>query len=379
MRVVVLGAGFGGLELTTRLSEELGGDVDVVLVDRTEGFVFGFSKLEVMFGRADAAAVFHPYRDMVKAGVRFVQADVESIDPSSRRVETSAGSFDADVLVVALGADLDPAATPGLIEAGYEFYTEAGAFAVRDVLDRFEGGRVVVGVTSTPFKCPPAPSETVLLLHDFLMERGLRDRSEIALVMPLPVPIPPSPEASTALLAAFDERGISFHPNRLIRRLDPARMVASMGDDEEMRFDLFLGIPRHRVPTVVEESGLAVDGWIPVDPRTLETSYPGVYAVGDVTSVGTPKAGVFAEGQAVVVADRIIAMARHQEERVEYDGTGICYLEFGDRRVAKVEVTFLAGQTPNGALIGPSDALTADKADFGTSRIQRWFGRTWTG
>ena len=200
MRVVVLGAGFGGLELTTRLSEEFGDDVDVVLIDQADGFVFGFSKLEVMFGRAVPSGVHHSYSDLVKPGVRFVQATVESIDPVGKRVETDGGTFDADILVIALGADLDPSATPGLVESGHEFYTVAGAFALRDVLSAFEGGRVIVGVTSTPFKCPPAPSETALLMHDYLIERGCRDRSEIALVMPLGAPIPPSPAASKALL-----------------------------------------------------------------------------------------------------------------------------------------------------------------------------------
>ena len=377
MRVVVLGAGFGGLELTTRLSEEFGADVDIVLIDRTGDFVFGFSKLEVMFGRAHAEHVRHPYRDFVKPGVQFVQTAIRAIDPEARRVETDAGTFDADILVVALGADLHPAATPGLVEGGYEFYTEAGAFALRDVLADFAGGRVVVAVTSTPFKCPPAPSETVLLLHDFLTSRGLREQSEIALVMPLPVPIPPSPDASRVLLAAFEERGIEWHPQTVVRALDPARRVALLGDDAEMPYDLFLGVPKHAVPEVVEAAGMTVDGWIPVDPLTLETQYPGVYAVGDVTSAGTPKAGVFAEGQAVVAAAGISARLRGVNSSTQYDGRGICYLEFGDDQVAKVDVTFTSGEAPHGNLQGPSSALAADKADFGTTRVQRWFGRVW--
>jgi len=219
-------------------------------------------------------------------------------------------------MVVALGADLDPAATPGLVEAGREFYTIDGAFAGRDVLDSFGGGRVIIGVTSTPFKCPPAPSETALMLHDYLVERGLRDASQISLVMPLGTPIPPSPAASEALLAAFAERGISWHPERLVRGLDPRRRIAILADGEEMPFDLFLGVPVHRVPAVVAESGMCVDGWIPVDPLTLETAYPDVYAVGDVTSVGTPKAGVFSERQASVVAAQLIA--RHGTDLQRY-------------------------------------------------------------
>ncbi len=270
-----------------------------------------------------------------------------------------------------------PSATPGLVEGGNEFYSMAGAFALREVLANFDGGRVIVGVTSTPFKCPPAPSETALLMHDYLTERGHRDHSQISLVMPMGVPIPPSPVASAALLVAFEERGIDWFPDRMVRALDPARKVAMLGDGSDLPYDLFLGVPVHRAPIVVEEAGLTVDGWIPVNPLTLETEFPGVYAVGDVTSVGTPKAGVFAEGQAAVVADEISALVRGTTGSAQYDGHGMCYLEFGRDQVARVEVTFLSGQQPTSALEGPSEALAADKAEFGTSRIQRWFGRTW--
>ena len=377
MRVLVLGAGFGGLELSTRLSEAFGDDVEVVLIDKADDFIFGFSKLDVMFGRTMADAVLHRYADVVKPGVRFVRSTIRAIDPGGRRVETDDGEFEGDVLVVALGADLHPEATPGLVEGGHEFYTVAGAFALRDVLADFEGGRVIVAVTSTPFKCPPAPSETALLMHEFLTERGLRDRSEIDLVMPLPVPIPPSPDASKALLAAFAERGIGWHSAQLVRNLEPSAKVAHFADGSEMPYDLFLGVPVHKVPPVVEASGLCVDGWIPVDPLTLETSVPGVYAVGDVTSVGTPKAGVFAEGQAAVVADALIARQRGDADAAGYDGRGICYLEFGNDEVAKVDVTFRTGQAPFGTWESPSLESAAAKAEFGSSRIRRWFGRDW--
>ncbi|MBL7255473.1 NAD(P)/FAD-dependent oxidoreductase [Actinoplanes sp. LDG1-01] len=365
--MVVLGAGFGGLELATTVAAELGDDVELTLIDKSEGFVFGFSKLDVMFGRSRPEQVLHRYVDMVNPGVRFVSAEVTAIDPEAKRVETSAGQFEADVLVVALGADLHPEATPGL--AGNEFYTVEGAFASAARLRDFPGGRVVVAVTSTPFKCPPAPSETALLAYEYLTARGRP--CEITLVMPLGTPIPPSPDASAAVLAAFAERGITWVPERLVRGLDAERKVATLSDDTEIPYDLFLGVPVHRAPRAV--ANLTVDGWIPVNPLTLETAFPGVYAVGDVTSVGTPKAGVFAEGQAAVVAQRIIGKVRD----AEYDGRGVCYLEFGGDRVAKVDVKFVAGQRPVGSLIGPSTDLAADKTAFGADRIRRWFGREW--
>ena len=374
MRVLVLGAGFGGLELTARLADAFGDATDVVLVDRSDAFVFGFAKLDVLFGRKPAAAIRHPYADLIRPGVQFVQAAITAIDPGAKRVETDAGSFEGDVMVVALGADLDPAATPGLLEVGHEFYSVEGAIAARDVLAGFDGGRVVVAVCGSPFKCPPAPSETALLVHDDLVRRGLRERSTVSLVTPLPSPIPPSPDASKAVLAAFEERGIEFLAGRVVSHLDAGRKVAVIADGTELPFDLFLGVPKHKVPDVVQASGLAVDGWVPVDPATLETSVPGVYAVGDVTSVGTPKAGAFAEGQAAGVADRIIATARDEADLPTYGGRGVCFLEFGEGRVGEVDVTFLPGQAPFGAWREPSAEQAAEKVEWAASRAARWFG-----
>jgi sulfide:quinone oxidoreductase len=379
MRIVILGAGFGGLELASTLSEALGDAADVTLIDKATGFVFGFSKLDVMFGRTSAAEVVHPYAGMTKPGVRLVQATVRSIDPVAKRVGTDAGDFEADLLVIALGAEVDPSATPGLVEGGHEFYSVAGANALAPVLAAFPGGRVVVGVTSTPFKCPPAPSETALLVHDFLSDRGLLAGSQVSLVMPMGVPIPPSPDASTLLLALFAERGIDWYPDRLVRGLDPVRRTALLSDGSELPYDLFLGIPVHRAPEVVIAAGMTTDGWIAVDPLTLETAWPDVFAVGDVTSIGTPKAGVFAEGQAAVVAANLIARVRGAGTDAAYDGHGLCYMEVGHGEVAKVDVTFLSGQSPRGHLEGPSQELMADKSSFGATRVRRWFGRSWPG
>jgi sulfide:quinone oxidoreductase len=214
-------------------------------------------------------------------------------------------------------------------------------------------------------------------MHDLLVAKGVRDHSTVSLVMPLGKPIPPSPAASEALLQRFAELGIDWYPDRLVRSLDPQARTALLSNGGEMHYDLFLAIPVHRAPSVVVEADLTVDGWIPVDSLSLQTRFPGVYAVGDVTSVGTPKAGVFAEGQAAIAAERIAAEIRGEAGTAEYDGRGICYLEFGHGRVAKVDVTFLSGQAPTGGLEGPSTDLTADKAEFGASRVQRWFGHEW--
>ncbi len=379
-RVVVLGAGFGGLELTTILSDAFGDALDLTLIDKGDSFVFGFSKLDVMFGHQIPADARHPYRDIVKPGVRFLQSTVRGIDPATRRTVTDAGTFDADVLVVALGADYDIAATPGLVEGGHEFYTVAGAFALRDRLPHFAGGPVIIGVCGKSFKCPPAPSETAFLLHDYLTARGRRDATDITVVMPFGVPIPPSPDTSKAILAAFAERGIRFVKDTLVKALDAQRKVAVLSDGTEMPYALFLGIPVHRVPEVVVASGLSAHphDWVPVNKQTLETRFPDVYAVGDVNGVGTPKAGVFAEGSAQVVAAAIIARLRGGPSPEAYTGRGSCYVEFGHGQVGRVDVDFLSGPKPTGTFQPQSAALVAEKAHFGASRLQRWFGRPHT-
>ena len=373
--VLVLGAGFGGLELSTRLSEELGDLVDVTLIDREDAFVFGFAKLDVMFGMRTLDAVRLPYADITTPRIRFRQETITAIDPEARRVVTDLDTYEADVLVVALGADYDLAATPGLIEAGNEFYSVAGAEAARDVLPSFRSGTAIVGVCGVPFKCPPAPSEAAMLLDAYLRERGVRDDVRIEVVMPFERPIPPSPSTSEAILARFAERGISFVPDRKVAALDPATHEAVLDDGTRMPYDLFLGIPVHRAPAVVEASGMTEEGWIPVDQGTLATRFPDVYAVGDVTSVGTPKAGVFAEDSGRVVADQLIARIRREAEPPGYDGIGLCWIEFGDDEVARVEVDFFStpGQ-PSGIFTAPSDDVAAEKAGYGASRRARWFG-----
>jgi sulfide:quinone oxidoreductase len=375
-RVLVLGAGFGGLEAATMLSEALADEVDVTLIDKGDCFVFGYSKLDVMFGRATPEAVQLPYREFLKPGVRFLQETITSIDPEARRVTTDAGTHEADVLVVALGADYDIAATPGLAETGDEFYSFAGAVRMREPVQAFSKGSAVVGVCGAPYKCPPAPSECVLLLHDALVSRGVRGDCEITLVLPFKTPVPPSPETSAALMEAFAERDIRFVPGSKVSALDLERRAVVLDDGSELPYDLFLGVPKHRAPDVVIQSGLTEDGYVPVDSATLETRFAGVYAVGDVATQGTPKAGVFAEGAARALTTSLIARLRGDGPPGVHAGTGSCYIEFGADRIGRVDIDFLSGPAPTGIYRAPSVALRAEKQHFGASRRARWFGRT---
>jgi sulfide:quinone oxidoreductase len=374
-RIVVLGAGFGGLELATTLSEMLGEGANVTLIDRSDAFVFGFSKLDIMFRGDTADSVRMYYRDIAKPGVTVLRETITAIDPEARTVLTDAATHEADVLVVALGADYDMDATPGLADAGNEFYSVAGAERLAGIIPSFSRGHAVIGICGAPFKCPPAPSECALMLDDELRARGVRDACEISMVMPLGSPVPPSPETSAALEREFTARAIKLLCGRRVAALDGARGVVALDDDSELPFDLFLGVPKHRAPDVVISSGITEDGYIPVDSATLATRYPGVYAVGDVATAGVPKAGVFAEGAARVLAHTIAFQLRGGEPPERHLGQGTCYIEFGQGRIGSVDIDFLSGPTKTGTFNAPSAEQMAEKERFGSSRRARWFGR----
>jgi sulfide:quinone oxidoreductase len=372
--VVILGAGFAGLELAARLSDTLADKVRVTLIDQNESFTFGYSKLDVMFGRKTAADVRLHYRDIAKDGVEFRQERVTAIDPEKRRVTTEQGSYDADFLAVALGADYDIAATPGFARGGFEYYSVAGAERMRDVLPDFDAGMILIGILGHPFKCPPAPFEAALLLHDHLVARGIREAAEIRVVGPMAAPVPITKEVSQGILGALSGRGIEYLAKQLVVELDPEDREARLESGGTLPYDLFIGIPVHCVPAVVASSGLSDGGWVPVDQTNLATQFPRVYALGDVSGAPVAKAGVFAEAAARVVADDIAAHLRGAELERPYQGDGNCYIEFGGGMVAKVEANFLGGPKPTAQLVGPSRELAADKEAFGSSRRERWFG-----
>lgn len=374
MRVLILGAGFGGLELSTRLSETLGDGVAVTLIDKSDSFVFGYSKLDMMYGRVQPDAIHLPYKAFAKPGVTFLQETILSIDPDRKRVVTDQGTHDGDVLVVALGADLDPGATPGLVEGGNEFYSVAGARKLRDVLPAFKGGTVAIAVMTPHFKCPPAPSEAAFLLNDYLTERGLRDASRILVVSPWGNPLPVSSVIAGEILDDFAKFGIEFMGNSVITEVGPGGRSIKLADGRTIDTDLIMAVPLHVAPPVVLQSGMTEGGWIPVDKTTLKTRFPDVYAVGDVATVGVPRAGVFSEGQAKVVAEQIIARYRAQTSSSRYEGVGACYIEFGSGTVGRVDVNFLGGPAPSALLQEPSTDMRAEKAEFGSSRRARWFG-----
>ncbi len=379
--ILILGAGFGGLETATRLREALDESFEITVVDQHDFFNFGFTKFDLMFGRREPEECKEKLSALDEKGVRFHQAVIESIDPESRQVETSKGQLTADYLVVALGADLAPEAIPGFLESGgHHFYSFAAAEWLRPIVDEFQGGQILIAIFDKPYKCPPAPYEAAFQLDDFYRERGIRQDVAIDMLIPGPMPLPISETVSAGIEELLTTRQIALHKSHKVVEIDYEAKHAVVANGTRYPYDLFLGVPIHRPPAVVLECALGEKGWIRVDPATMRTSFDGVWAIGDVVQIpigdfAVPKAGAFAEDAAATVAADILRTIQGQGNVAPFQAQGTCYFEFGEGKVFQLSANFLGGPAPDLALNGPSFEFRADKTEFEQSRIEKWFGK----
>jgi sulfide:quinone oxidoreductase len=378
-RTLILGGGFGGIATAVELRRLLGGDHEIVLVDRGPEFAMGLRKLWELVGHGLVADGSRSRALLARHGVDFVQTEISAIDASERRAETADGPLDGDRLVVALGAVSRPDLVSGLAEHGHDVWNFGGVPAAATALRDFAGGRIVVLIAGAPYPCPPAPYECVLHLHEHLLARGLRDRTELEVATLQPMLLPNAGrDGSEWMGSQLAERHISYRLGAKTDRLEPGVVVLA---DGEVDFDLLIAVPPHRPPSVVADSGLVAEhGWIAVDAGTLATSHEGVYAVGDVNLIPLanglplPKAGVMAELQGTRVAKAIAAELRGEEPPAPFDGSGFCPIELGPDSAAFVEGHWYAEPEPVVTIAGPSAAHAAEKAAFETEHLERWFG-----
>lgn len=378
--IVVLGGGTGGLVAARRLRRALDPADRVVLVDRDPTFRFAPSFLWVLTGARRPERISTDRRRLRRAGIEVHTAEVLDIDPAHRRVKTSEADLSFDRLVIALGAELAPDALPGFAEAAHNLYTLDGAAVARDALGHFDGGRLAVVVSRLPYKCPAAPYETAFLAEALLRRRGVRDRTTIDVYTPEPYPMPTAgPVLGNALAAMLAERGITLHAEHTVERIDPTTSQLVLASGERAGYDLLLGVPPHRAPEALRTSGLAAEtGFVPVERDTLATSAEGVFAVGDATAIPIaggkflPKAGVFAEAEADVVAANIAADLTGKPPTARFDGKGACFVELGDGRAAFATGDFYAADAPEITLRRPGRHWHLAKVAFEQYWLRRW-------
>lgn len=379
--IVILGAGVGGLVAAGRLRRKLAREHRVVLIDREADQVFAPSFLWLMIGLRTREKLSRPLARLPKRGVEFIRGEIEFIDPRNRTVRVNGQALTGDYLVVALGAEYAPETIPGLAQAGHNFYSLAGAESLHEARRNFRAGRLVVLVSGIPFKCPAAPYEAAMLLESDLRRRGVRDRSTIDLYSPEPGPMGAAgPEVSAMARQMVESRGIAYHPEQAVARIDAQARRIYFTNGATADFDLLAYVPPHRAPRVVREAGLCGEsGWVPVDRHTLETKFPGVYAIGDVTGIPLasgkplPKASVFANAAAKVVAHNIARAITGRGETQAFQGRGACFLEIGDGRAGFGSGNFYAEPKPQVRFYPPSRLRHIGKVLFEQYWLHRWF------
>lgn len=375
--VVVLGGGVGGQVAATRLKERLGTRARVVIIERSASFTFAPSLLWLMVGQRRPDAITKDFTRIVRRDIEVVQAEVTGIDTGRSEVHTAEATVAYDYLVVALGAEHDPGLLPGAAEHTHHPYDLPAAVRLRDALRTFGGGRVVVSIASMPYRCPAAPYETAMLIDGYLRDRGLRDRSAIDMYTPEPLPMPVAGAyVGHSVAAELATRSIAFHPRSAPSAVDASTITI---DGNPVPYDLAVVIPPHRPPAVVASAGLAgTSGWVAVDRSSLRTRTANVYAIGDVTGIPLengmmlPKAGVFAHGEAEVVAENIARRIGGDFSEAAFDGHGTCFLEVGGGRAGMARGDFFASPAPSVEMRRPGRTWHLGKVGVEQYWLRRW-------
>ena len=377
---VIAGAGFGGIAVATELRRLLGDEHGVVLVDRDPSFSMGLRKLWDLVDIGTIEEGSRARERLSAHGIEFVQAHIDVIEPDARTLRSGERSWQGDFLVVALGAEARPDLVAGMAEHTHDVWERDRVPAARAALESLRGGRVAIVVAGAPYPCPPAPYECAFLVDEWLTDRRLRDRTEVAVSTFQPILLPNAgKEGSTWLAEQLAARGIDARAGRKVERFEQGRVVYV---DGELEADVLIGVPAHRPPAVVADAGLVGEsGWVAVDQGTLATDVPGVFAVGDVTQIKLanglplPKAGVIAEHEGARVAAAIAAEVRGDAPPPPFEGRGACFIEMGRSAATLVEGEFFAEPEPVVRLREPSAANAEEKRRFEQERLARWFGR----
>jgi sulfide:quinone oxidoreductase len=381
-RILILGSGFGGLTAANLLRRNLSPEHRIVVVDKKEFFMMGLVNLWILSGirRLEDSQV--ALNKLENKKITFLNDEVTAIDVFQKSIRTrSNNKLEYDYLIIALGAELAAEDIKGFISnGGFNLYDAEQIPKLREKIIALKNQRIAICITNIPYKCPPAPYEASLLINDILVKNGTRDSIDIDLYTPSPIALPVAgPKLSQDIVNLLKDNHINFHPLHKLKEVVNKKII-EFENGNKINYDLLIGIPPHKVPTVIKSSGLIKEGqnWIDVDKFSLRTKYEKVFAIGDVTEIKVdqtaiiPKAGIFAEGQAKSVSYQIIDEITNQSHNVKFDGRGFCFMEIGNKKAGFLAADLYDVTGPITRLETPSEESYRKKLDFERSRIMEW-------
>ncbi|MDA8231738.1 MAG: FAD/NAD(P)-binding oxidoreductase [Magnetospirillum sp.] len=332
--ILIVGGGLAGTIVANGLCRQLGselrtGAVNITMLGTTETHMYQPGLLYVPFGKIREAELFREQRKVLDRRVNFFVDPAKHIDVEKNQVATEHGrTIKYDYLVLATGSRIMPQNIPGMKEAGHWFYDLDGARKLRDAISNFQGGKIIVNVNA-PHKCPVAPLEVTLMMHEYLKAHGLWEKSEITYTYPIGRLHALEPVAHWAK-PEFDRIGIKYETFFNTESVDPEKKTIKSMEGVELPFDLLITIPPHAGAEVIDASGLGKGGWVPTNPKTLHRDgSTNVFVCGDTTNIPISKAGSTAHFEADVLIDNLVSLVTEGRFARDYDGKVFCFIETG--------------------------------------------------
>ena len=375
--VVILGGGFGGLSSANELRNTLSSSqVKITVIDKKDWFMVGFAKLWIINGTRTFENSIGSLNELSKKEINFIKEEILEINSQNKIIKTDSQNIKFDFLIISTGVVLAPQKIPGLVENGFNLYDHNQLLEIRDKLESIESGKIAISIMGMPYKCPPAPFEASLLIDSMLKKRGVRDSVQIDFYSPAPITLPAAgPEVSKKILELVNSDKITFHDSCKIKSVESKKLIF---ENSEADFDILLAIPPHIAPKIIYDSDLAKEpGFIPID-RDCKTSFENIFAIGDVTvlavgeKLAVPKAGVFAEGEGIIVAKNIISKIQSKKEIELFDGKGGCFIESGKDTAAVIEVDMFSDSKPSTKLSELTTDNLSKKQEFEKERLSKW-------
>ena len=374
---MILGGGFGGLAAANEIRKNLpASQIKISVIDKKDWFMVGFAKLWIVNGTRTFENSIGSLNELRKKEINFIKEEITKINLHNKNIETRNGILSYDFLIIAMGAVLSPEKIPGLSENGMNLYDHNQLTEIHNKIKKIKSGKIAISIMGMPYKCPPAPFEASLLIDSMLRQEGVRNSIEIHLYSPAPITLPVAGiEISQQILNLINSENIIFHDSCKIKSVEKNKLIFQNGEAE---FDLLLAIPPHIAPKVIYESGLAKEGGFILIDRECKTPFEDVYAVGDVTTLtvnniaSVPKAGIFAEGEAITVAQNIISKIESKNEFSLFDGKGGCFIESGRNTASLIEVDMFSEPKPSTNLTESTAKHLDEKLQFEKERLTKW-------